>query len=1065
MALSATGHVPLEQAAEAAASAYMAAIEARPQPGASDDEAAGNGQNLRIVTKRAGYAKCWDLGADLASRYAGAYLNLATAMGDALATGNWEALRAAPMAAEDYAGRQAPPFALRLESPKAGDRAHLTGLAEGLAKVLQAALQLDKVQVYAGFAPRDPEGGAGGTAYAWAPECMVGPGIRPLLQKSLRAWAEREAPEELLGAAKKEFLAEALAGAVEDLGTGAVPWCRDPGSANQEYPVIPCDLVAVAQGGAVSIKNLASSHALGGSAWLGEVNVVVSGGWSCGRGDPPLLAKAMGYRAPGRKRSQYDVFGLVVAAGYGRQDPPPPPPDAEAQGGGLFDNARPLPTGALRAGALLDLLAPRRFNAGTDTGISGACEILQALAQDLEETEPSCESYRERGLELMGAAAAVQGVAFDAPRVGAFHAQNYGDKARRYRNGRVLHYLARADSYEEYGALLGSRIWKTLERMCGSKDDVPLAEACCTYMAATFHWSAPGDDPREEGRATGTLSRFDGRYYRRISGAAAYVAQMFSEEETGGALNKMLRDALQRCARDGARSAGMAGTLEDVLRKLRESRYRRAVAAVIIETLPHVQKELYGNGPECLMNEDPGLTGVRNGVLEVFSIPDAYRPQYDGHRRKIIYREATPADYFSVRMNAAYRPELGESADMKVVRDYFAQYFPAPRTRTWVLCQLAMTLFLDTNNKVITFFVGPSDCGKTTFLYHALRLIFKDAVEQLPSNCLSDPKIGQDVPQAPLYRAARGRAAYAEEMTARIRNTAAKVLAGGPDSTLVVRTLNKGGGTRPFGANIFICANQNPRVDLVEPAILNRFAIIPFKVRFVAPNAPALPATAAGRRAKKVYPIDSSVGDRFAQCLDAYLLYLIKHFDAWTVPTPDGGTKCADLTSFPAEIKMAGEAMVNESPITRFFYRHVTQASIDSVISFGRAWSLYRKSVHETEKLISKHEFEMGMGDLVSSGLKTIATIKPSTDSTYSQRGWRGWAMVTDSGEAQDEEEGTTVYHRKAPEDGEEEEEGGEGGGGDGDDDDEEPVGYLSGGAVYRPNAPNDEEVADAAGI
>jgi hypothetical protein len=806
---------------------------------------------------------------------------------------------------------------------------------------------------------------------------------------------------------------------------GIVPllWCADPGTCGfgtkeTSYPICPyvgfLTYTAV-EGADGLVKELTFNTTLEGcldprsSAFYGQVfegKVQIchedTNAWSYQDQINDPLAHNLGCRTFGHaEKSTYDTLPLVLSAAFvAREGDSAPSGDL---GSTLFSSCNAGTPDKYNVHNLLRLLSSARLDTSTPRGLGLCSEILEALigyyhlGADGEAPMPRDRAMPAAMGLLENAAKMVRATLFDREALAKHHSQNY--EGRPGRSRRVIAHYAQVDCASIYAELFGTRIWEKFMNITSQKDQVCIAEALAVFLAAD-HYIIPSPVKTQV-----QLFVYRNPVYVAVSDPKNYISSLLSTDGACGRLfNLILKvhsrlttlvgakapppaagamsgaevEGVEKGANVGSKGALMQAlnALSTIMQLLKTPPYKNSLVTEILTKL-HQEQESFLGVVDRTMGDDPYLTGVGNGTLEVIRC---------GTRRHIFHRQSTPDDMVTAKLRTIYDPSAKGTKRWEYVERYFRRFIANPRIRTWYICQLA-EMFVGRSNKVATFLVGSPNCGKTIHLNHIIDFL-GTAVESIPANVFSDPKAGTDAPQASLTRAANARIATCEETSEIIRNAMFKIVAGGGAKT-ALRGLYSSGASQEFQAKLIIAMNKHPIFELFEDAIFARMGIVEPSPKYVDAGHPSLPTTEEEREAKGIYAKDPAGSALFKGAYDAFLIYLMMHFDTWT---DDGGSP-ALLSAFPKEMEDARNKVRRQCPFADFNARYLVAASPEESVPVINVIKRFR-------------EYHMKGGarytdTAIINGIKTLISCPPHQDGTW--HGWRLKASDEIDGELMDE--------------------------------------------------------------
>jgi len=685
------------------------------------------------------------------------------------------------------------------------------------------------------------------------------------------------------------------------------------------------------------------------------------------------LIGSRGYNIP--TPTTYDTLPLVISFGYASRLKCVNielTPD-------IFQNCTLTTRDNYNVPELLLLLSPNRFDTSTTQGLAQCSEILEALLSEPERIEE--KNGAALAINLLVTTVAKLGISsFNPTLLAQHHSQNYDRRPTRSR--RVISHYALADNPEGFYSLVASRIWQKLMTISASDQLVVVAEAMSTYLANDHH-IIPGAI-----RTNTELYYFRKSKYKKIGDVQGYLSGLLSPDNVCGKLYILLQRFVTRINHlmgstipnettslsesVNQTNASMMGYLQlcassitKLLGELKKPTCKNNLVKEIISKLYQEQSMFLHVSNERYMNDDPYLTGVKNGILEVVR---------KGSSREVFWRQGTLDDMVTHHLNASYEPQVKGTPKWDYIELYFEKMFKCPRTRKWYICQLA-EIFVRFNNKIAVFLVGSTDAGKSLHMSHLKMFVGKEMGESIAPNVLSDPKAGTDAPQPALARAAGGCILFCEETSGIIRNATFKVITGGSAET-AIRTLFDKGRTLTFGAKPWFALNHLPKFECYEESIFTRLAIVEPSAKYLNPSNPNLPATPEEQMKARIFPKDPTCTAKIQAAFNALLLYLMEHFDKWD----DNNGNRAELSTFTPQMRQAANNVRAQCPYSLFISQHLLKAGQESIISIKETLALFRTNTSAKNKNITEELFVASMSNVIGS--------------YPTEMGWTGWSFA-----------------------------------------------------------------------
>ena len=684
------------------------------------------------------------------------------------------------------------------------------------------------------------------------------------------------------------------------------------------------------------------------------------------------LVNMIGCRAQGGGDcSTYDTLPLVISAGYANRDSVNIPTGELPEN--IFWSCGSMIKDKYNVQELLNLINRERFNTTTALGRSICSEILEALISQHMTEVSTLELAKALATREISNAAAAKGASgiFNPEALASHHRQNY-DATRPKRSRRALSFYAQLDNPMAFSQLLASRIWSKLLEVGKADQQVTLAEALATYLMLDHYIVSSPDKNKTR------LFFFKNPGYVEINDPPGYISSLLSPDIACGKLYTLLlkfRDRLNTLQTETRQQDSnnclttnfiteRNTAIGQVIQQLHTLPYKNSLVREILTKI-HQEQTMFLHIKDRQMDDDPYLTGVTNGTLEVIR---------DGRQRHIFWRPASPEDMITNSLNANYDQGLYKGRKWNLVEQYFVRLIKNERIRHWYLCQLA-ELFVGLNNKIATFLVGPPDCGKSMHFSFITGFLGESLGESIPSNILSDPGAGTDKAQPALARAAKGRAMFGEETSEIIRNGMFKLVAGGSART-ALRGMYVSGSSQTIRAKAFIAMNQYPRFENYEAAIFVRLVVIEPDARYLDQGNVNLPSDPDEQEARRIFPKDMSYVASIRESNDAFLLYLMSMFDTWV---NDKGER-AELTAFPAAMEDARDRVRAQCVYADFVGRHIIKGGKDSVIHVKDVIARFRKHAANKGKGVSD--------SIIVSSISNVLGNYPLSDQS-----WPSWTF------------------------------------------------------------------------
>lgn len=501
----------------------------------------------------------------------------------------------------------------------------------------------------------------------------------------------------------------------------------------------------------------------------------------------------------------------------------------------------------------------------------------------------------------------------------------------------TLKFFAKADNPEDYAALVksqGSLLLK--EAVNGCHNDIARVlyneygnEFVCTSFGNKTWFQFKGHIWKESDK--GIFLR------ERISCPNGVVIKQISDN-----IRTMVAD-LGDPNKDTKEVQGKIKKLGDVIRQCKSAPYKNNV---MIEC----QEVFYNPEFYDLLNKDPYLVAFKNGV-------------YDFNND--LFREGKPEDYLSTSLSIDYI-DYGSIDHPKIVEidDFFRKVFPDIEVRDYFLDQVCQVFVGGNHDKVILFWTGEGNNGKTVTQTLFEKMLGKLAIK-FSTTLITGKKTQTGVANPELARAGDGvRWAVMEEPNPD-ETLSAGALKGltGNDSYWARDLFEKGKSTKeicPMFKLHMIC-NKLPTLRDSDQATWNRIRVIPFEATFVPEN--ECPESFDEQTAEKKFPMDKHFGDKIPELIQPLAWYLIQRWRTFN--------RLERIE--PAKVKMATECYMRENDMLKqfenqcVFDRSEAKLTVSTLYNHVKEWFKEECPGHAvpTRSAIRQH-FCSKWGDLVS---------------------------------------------------------------------------------------------------
>jgi len=338
--------------------------------------------------------------------------------------------------------------------------------------------------------------------------------------------------------------------------------------------------------------------------------------------------------------------------------------------------------------------------------------------------------------------------------------------------------------------------------------------------------------------------------------------------------------------------------------------------------MTEAQELFYNERFLCLLNKNPYLIAFKNGVYDF---------QAD------VFREGTPEDYLSSCLPINYIDyKSTDHPQILQIEDFFRKIFPDDSLREYFLYQTSQVFIGGNRGKIILFWTGEGNNGKSVTQYLFERMLGPMAVKFSTSLITGKKKdLGTAAPE--LARSGGGvRWAVMDEPNAdeTILSGTLKALTGN-DSFFARDLFQKGKGTEeitPMFKLHMIC-NKPPVIKDADKATWNRIRVVRFESTFLPAN--ECPVTIEEQIQQKKFPVDKNFSsDIVPTLLEPLAWFLIN----WRKIYKD--KECIE----PESVKIATETFRQDNDIYKQFeqqstyYKQNSKVSITSLYTFFKDW-------------------------------------------------------------------------------------------------------------------------------
>lgn len=321
-----------------------------------------------------------------------------------------------------------------------------------------------------------------------------------------------------------------------------------------------------------------------------------------------------------------------------------------------------------------------------------------------------------------------------------------------------------------------------------------------------------------------------------------------------------------------------------------------------------------------MLNKDPNLIAFKNGVYDF------------GH---MMFRPGKPEDYLSNQMPIDYI-DFGSTQNPKVipVLDFFRKVFPNNAIRDYFLDQICQVFVGGNYDKVVLFWTGIGNNGKTVTQTLFEKMLGKFAIK-FNTTVVTGKKQQNGSANPEMARAGGGvRWAVMEEPNPDevINAGSLKWLTG--NDTYWARDLYESGKKTKEITPLFklhIICNKLPQIKDADEAVRNRVRVIPFESRFVPLH--DSPESVDEQLAQKIFPMDKDFSSKIPFMVEPLAWFLIDRFKK----LPKGHRVA------PPEVMVATDAYMRDNDIFNQFESQAVFSKEDAKLRPSVLYEKFKK--------------------------------------------------------------------------------------------------------------------------
>lgn len=260
--------------------------------------------------------------------------------------------------------------------------------------------------------------------------------------------------------------------------------------------------------------------------------------------------------------------------------------------------------------------------------------------------------------------------------------------------------------------------------------------------------------------------------------------------------------------------------ITQLIAKLKTAPYK---SSIVSEAKEHFKNDKLTS----LLDTNPNLTGVTNGVLEVLD-------------KEILFRKAKPEDYISMCTNIPFHAHYSfEHPLVKELMLWFGQIFSEPTLLHYFLKFASSCLKGRNSDKIFSIWTGDGDNSKS-MLVKLFEATFHSYCIKFPVSMLTEKNTSSSSPTPQLARAKNTRIAFMDEPEDDVpmnKGTIKRVTGG---DSFFARLLQENGADVIATFMLVLMCNKVPMIPNADRAIKNRAKLLSFLNTWTDedPNAP-----------------------------------------------------------------------------------------------------------------------------------------------------------------------------------------------------------------------------------
>lgn len=480
----------------------------------------------------------------------------------------------------------------------------------------------------------------------------------------------------------------------------------------------------------------------------------------------------------------------------------------------------------------------------------------------------SASEGSEDGLKVWYRAADERGCEYDLD----FCRNNYDEFDNEHITIKTLAWYARKDNPIQYQNWHNDWCYSVLSKCYRDQDDIIVAEAFYRVFWLDYLFHNKFWYKFDKSR----LKRTKDEVYLRRDITEKFIPKFISlrsqicEEQLNVKAHASRSTRLEKENKD--LEAHLAA-ITKLIKKLSSDRFRNTLVRCVRDYF-HVE-DLHK-----LLDINPNLLGVKNGVIELLD-------------KKAVFRPGKPEDYITKKAGVSYRSEYNwEHPDIKKIVLYFRQVFPQHEVNHHMKKDVASMLYGQNSEKLFRMWIGDTNGSKTIF-QRILKYMFGEYYADLPPEFFSATQKGSSGPNPELAQLGRGcRVSFADEPDDDMDFKGARIKKMTGNGSFFARGCGEDGGSIDANFKMFMVLNIVPNISGMDYATLKRLSMIVFEGQWLKPSeakSEKLPDDIEEQIKLKKYVMDDRIENdipRLASALMWIAVYYYKHYREEGIENP-----------------------------------------------------------------------------------------------------------------------------------------------------------------------------------